>query len=205
MNQNYNNIPIVSTPVKTGNNYRYILYVFMLLTIVGCFLPFLTSSAYGLNESINYVFAGDKVKDGVYVIGLIVASFFSLRKNNYKGTIVGIGLSLGILALDYFDTQSKMDELTYHGLVDVNYGIGFYIVAIGLIGALVMAIMLNKKFCKAPELKTSTANVSVNNSVPQNITQTVMAQSVTQHPLTCHYCGGPRNVGNFCKFCGGKY
>lgn len=210
MNQTYNNVPASNTAIKAGNNQQYILYAFMALAVVGCFLPFVTMSAYGLEESINYVYANDELKDGAYVIALLIAAFAGIiKKKNYKGAIACTGIALGILALDFFDIQGKMDELTYYGLVEVNYGIGFYLIAVGLIGALVMEFIINKNASNvvAP---MSNVNVTVTNAVPQPMPQPInpMAQPVqpvVQQQLTCPYCGGPRNEGMFCKSCGGKY
>ena len=209
MNQNFNNN--VTSPTTTSNNHEFILYGFMILAVVGCFLPFLTASAFGYSESINYVYAADSVKDGVYVIGLLIGAFFALRKKNYKSAIICIGLSLGVLAYDFIDIQSSMDELTGYGLIEVNYGIGFYIVAVGLVGALVMAIMISKK---APAVAPTNVNVTVSTNgqpIPQPMNNGVMntaqqvQQAVPQQPMTCQYCGNVRNEGMFCKSCGGRY
>jgi hypothetical protein len=206
MNSNYNNVSTSSTAVKAGNNNEYILYAFMALAVVGCFLPFLSMSAYGLKESMNYVYYNDKLKDGVYVIALLIVAFAGIiKKKNYKGAIAWIGIALGILALDFFDIQGQMDELTYYGLVDVSYGIGFYLVAIGLIGSIVMAFIVNKN-ASTVVAPMSNVNVTVN-PVPQPMPQPVAPQATVapQQPLKCQYCGRPRNEGMFCKSCGGKY
>ena len=98
-----------------------------------------------------------------------------------------------------------MDELTYYGLVDVNYGIGFYLIAVGLIGSIVMAV-INNKNASTVLAPMSNVNVTVN-QVSQPMSQSVISQTtvVPQQPATCQYCGGPRNEGIFCKSCGGKY
>ena len=201
MNQNYNNIPVANTAIKAEDSRKYILYIFIALAIIGCFLPFVTASAYGLEESINYVYAEGSVKDGVYVIALLAMALFQIiSKMNYKTARVFIGIALGILAFDFFDIQSNMSELTYYGLVEVNYDIGFYLIAAGLVGALVMTFVI-----KNNSVPVSPANnVVVNNVMPQPMPQP-MVQPQMQVPTACKYCGSPRNEGMFCKYCGGKY
>lgn len=172
MNQNINN---VTSPTNTSNKNEFILYGLMILVIVGCFLPYVTisASAYGYtySESINYIYAADTVKDGVYVIICLIAAFTSLKKKKFKGTLIGLGIALGVFIYDFIDVQNLISDYDYYGMVDISYGIGFYLVAIGLVGSLIMAFIIKKN---APIEVATNTSVTVNQMVQPQYQQPYM-------------------------------
>ena len=232
MNQNYNyGVQPVQpvTPTQPTDGKKIAFYILLAVAVVGCFLPYLTISGFGESVSMNYVYYEDKILDGVYVIAVIIAAFSTSLKKGFKSAIIFLGIALGIILFDFIDIQSEMESLTYGGLLDVSYGIGFYLLVVGTIGAFVLSIMLNKN---APVVAGTNVTVATNvyqptqpvqpgqpnygQQVPVQPAQTTpvapvqpmvqpMAQPVPQAPVTCAYCGAPRNEGMFCKSCGGKY
>ena len=209
MNQNYNNTSTPNIAVQNSNGQRFVMYGFMILAIVGCFLPFVETSGF-LNESINYIYADDKILDGIWIIALVVTAFSSIfKKGNYKGAMLSFGIALALFITDYFDMKESMSELSYGGLIEVNFGLGFYLIAMGLVGALIMTFVVSKN-SPANVIPTSAVNVTVNNQIPQPMPSQVQQPVQTdvpqpEQPQTCQYCGGTRNDGMFCKSCGGKY
>lgn len=210
MNQNINGITNVPSNA-TNNNYIYLLYASIVLAAIACFLPYLTVSAFGYSESTNYIYYDGSIKDGVYVIVGLIAAFFSVNKKKYKGAIAGIAVGIGIWIFDFIDIQSNMNELSSGGLVDVSYGIGFYLTIVGLVCALITSIMLSKQM---PSTTSVPVNISVSGiPMPQPMSNSTMInnqynqQSISPQPVIghCQYCGSLRNEGLYCKSCGGRY
>lgn len=222
MNQNYNygamNVnptPVQAVPAtntQASDPKKMIFYILLAIAAVGCFLPFLTISFLGEEVlSMNYVYYEGNPKDGIYIIILMIAALSTSLKKGFKPTIAFMGIAVAVLAYDFIDIQSTMGDLTYSGLYEVSYGIGFYLVTVGLVGALILSIMLSKSD-PATSINSVSAVTNVNvyqqPTMPQNQymnPQPNYGQPMQQAPAVCSYCGSPRNEGMFCKSCGGKY
>lgn len=130
----YNNVNNQIQKTKKSNILLIILYVLLGSCIISCFLPFVTGI---FNLSMNYVYYANQVKDGVIVIAFAVLSdIFLIFKKKIPITICQV-LSMAVIIYDFIDINGT-DAMT-SGLV--NFGIGFYLVAISTVGAIVVSII----------------------------------------------------------------
>jgi hypothetical protein len=225
MNMNNGNVfPQQQTIATKKLPLEYILYGCMALAIIGCFLPFATFSESFLNTkaTTNYVMYNDELKDGVFIIGMLLAVFFMVfKKKNYKTSIGLLIASTCITIYDFMDIKSVYNEQvadmpSLKEYLHYNYEIGSYMVLIGLIGALITAFMLYKENKNVVQPVVGAAipqpmmynqqmqqpgmnNQMVNPNQGAFITQPQPVQA------KCQYCGSDRNAGNYCNSCGGQY
>ena len=211
MNQNYNyanlNNPVSvapASPTTTDNSSMKLgMYILMAFVVIGCFFPYITIDAFGVKDSINYIYEKGEVLNGIYLIIMVILAFTQTLKGNYNKAIPFLGIALGIFVYNWIDLQSTINELGIYKEY-VSYGIGFWMIVIGTIGSLVLCCLLNKA---NPAPTNVNLGVTVTNATnvyqqPQPMpNQYAIPQQVTK----CSYCGMPKNEGMFCKSCGGKY
>ncbi len=68
----------------------------VVLLVIGCFMPFVAMKAGNL--SMNYISYDGDLKDGVYVIGLLVVAAFCLIKNKHLVSALLHGIGVAIFA-----------------------------------------------------------------------------------------------------------
>ncbi len=157
--------------------------------VIGCFLPYMTASAFGYSESVNYISNNGEMADGVFLIILgVVAIVLLLARKYLVSTILQI-VSGVILAIDFFNDMDMTNSY-------VKFGYGFYITLVAVIASIVLGILLWKK---------------AKSSIPAG--QPMMQPGMPQRPMgapqgsnqsTCPYCGSPKTPGSFCPNCGAK-
>lgn len=211
MNQNFNysnlSNPVSVTPVAptttNSNTMKLGMYILMAVAIVGCFLPYLSVDAFGIKDSINYIYEEGEVLDGIYLVIMVVLAFSQTLKGNYKKAIPFLGIALGIFVYDWVDIQSSINDLGLYKEY-VSYGIGFWMIIIGTAGALILCCLLNKANPSVANVNPGSTVTNVTNVYQQP--QPMPNQYAAPQPLAnCSYCGSPKNEGLFCKSCGGKY
>ncbi len=175
------------------------------IVAVGCFLPFVTQKS--SNFSMNYISYDGNIKDGVYILVMCAVGVFSLFKGKHIVTMILQGISIVIFAIDTFDMLDIMKELNKYASIlgdsyKANFGMGFYLVLIGLAGSLITVFLLWKKNKGNVAVQTPIAAVSTmpQPTIPQ---QPAQPQPVVQN--NCPYCGSPKTPGSsFCGNCGAK-
>ena len=139
-NVGYNN----PYPVQKNSSLQIILLIVIIISIVGCFLPYVSS----LGLKMNYVYyenpiTGDlDLKDGSLLIAMGVASFICLLCKKKVPVLVLQIISLGLLLLDLGNDTNRFGEL-------LHYEVGFYVMLVSLIISVVLAIIRlagNKKY-----------------------------------------------------------
>ena len=115
----------------------------MILAIVGLFLPIAKVSSSVLTLSVNFIDG-----DGIIVLIAMIISIVLFLLNKIIPTLVLTIISLGITLYDSINASRLFN--TTSPLVDVGFGIGFYITLIGLLISLVVIIyaLINKKVSK---------------------------------------------------------
>lgn len=176
--------------------------------IVGCFLPFLK---YG-PQSVNYIYNQGELADGIFLIILgIVAVLILLWK---KLTIVALicqGISAVLFVSKWLDIKDAIkitNSYSAFGGYKTTYGIGFWVILIGIVFSIVCLVMLlvkAKKNSSTPQaVGTSAQGVSPVMPQPMQPQVPVQPQPVVQN--NCPYCGTPKNNGSaFCSNCGAKF
>lgn len=220
MNQNQMNMMGNGYPMPTQNipnkGFRFpengkpifiAFLVFVALIVVGCFLPYAVCK--GADISVNYVYGAEQMKDGVFVLGFLIASVLLAFNAKYIGSVIFQVLSLGIFAIDWVNSISLFNEYEekYGFLGDAykyKFGIGFYILLIALLGALITSISV---FIKNKKSKPVANAMPVPPMQPQAVPQPMQQPVQPQMPVNnnCPYCGSPRVEGSaFCQNCGAK-
>ncbi len=191
---------------------RNLLYGFLgclVVIVIGCFFPYAVQKATDI--SMNYISYDGDIKDGVFIIGLSIVAAVMAIKNKAIVSLIMQGIGGAIFIVDWLDTTDKMKELNeYAGILGDNWklswGIGFYIVLIGLVGSIVTAFLLWKKTkggAKAPTVPFPQGTPAVMNQ-PMNQPMNPAPMPVPPTP-TCPYCGTTvTSSTGFCPNCGAK-
>jgi hypothetical protein len=204
---NNNVIPSNSPIVPNRFPLEYILYICLAVTVVGCFLPFATIEALGVSSTTNFVYK-EELLQGIYVVGLAIGAFIAVFKN--KKYIVSLGMLIGAFLLtmsNYMDVKNAFEENlvkypSLKGFASYSYGIGFYIIVLSLLVAIVLSAILYMKNKKSEPIQPIPQPM-INNQMYMN--NVMNNQFQAQQPVKCHYCGSTKNSGDYCKNCGGKY
>ena len=99
--------------------------------ILGCFLPFATVSAFGLSESVNFIDGDGKL---VLIAAVISGVLLYLQNGKYqKFSWISSAIGLFITLYDASNVGKKMS-----GLVNTHMGIGFTIIMLGFIVAIII-------------------------------------------------------------------
>ncbi|MBR3116808.1 MAG: hypothetical protein IKF36_02920 [Bacilli bacterium] len=122
---------------------KYIGIGAMILTIIGVFLPIATVSSSYLTLSVNYIDG-----DGIIILIAMIISIVLFLLNKIIPPLILTIISLGITLYDSINASRLFN--TPKPLVDVGFGIGFYITLTGLLISLVIVIMalIDKKTSK---------------------------------------------------------
>ena len=107
----------------------------ILLTIIGCLLPFAQVTGVVQNDSISYVEG-----DGIFVLILMVISAILLLLKKNIASLVFTIISFIILIVDAVNVSKYF--VSFGSLAKIGYGVGFYFVLFGLIITLVMTILI---------------------------------------------------------------
>lgn len=135
-----------------SDNSRTILFITMIACIVGCFLPLISISIFGTTFSINYVYNEGRVADGIFIVGAqIVAIIFSACYKKIPVIIMQL-ISWGIwanLIYNLFNNFSEIASIS-SGMFKTSdifsfLGIGFYLVTVSLVLALIYSFKLPKQ------------------------------------------------------------
>lgn len=218
MNQNQMNMtgnngypvqPQAQTSWKFNIDFKNPLVIGFLACIailfIGCFLPYVTQK--GFDSTANYIWNNGELADGIFVVVCSIVAIIFLAFRKYIGSIIFQGIGLIIFAIDFFDSFKLIKDYNnvnkiFGDKFKASFGIGFYLILIGVVGALVLAILLFIKNRKS----APTQNM-------QPITQPMMQQPMNQVPVqpqqpvnnNCPYCGSPKAPGStFCQNCGAK-
>ncbi len=144
-NSNYNVQPNSTISVNNKpDSITILLYIALALSMLSCFLPIISISYMGVNYSINYVYNGGKVADGVIIIIIQFIVFTLLFSKKKKAACWVELLALGIFGLTVYNLFSKASELLSIPLFNL-LGIGFYFLVISLIASFVLAFMIRNK------------------------------------------------------------
>ncbi len=187
---------------EQNKNLFYGLIACIAVIVIGCFLPYVTYAG----ESMNYVY-DEGIKDGIFVIILGVGALFLAFKGKYIGTLACQGVGAALTIYDWVDTSDKMKKInelsSLIGTEKMKFGIGFWLVLIGVVGSLVVAFLL---WQKTKSTKPAQQPAYPQSTMPQ---QPMMNQPMMGQPTvssTCPYCNAPKNPNlTNCPNCGAKY
>jgi len=140
----------------------------ILAAIIGVFLKFLTVSAYGFSDSLNYIDS----TDGKVVLGILLFTAVIIFIKKIKAiSFISLLLSFGIIIYDaFFNVSEEIKTLKTLG-VDVSFGIGFYLLVIGILIAFIFLFFRD-------DIDSTNANVNYNQNIqPPNEFNRMYAQS----------------------------
>ena len=178
--------------------------------VIGCFLPYAVQKASDI--SINYISYEGDIKDGVYLIALGIVAIALLFKRKYLTSLILQGISTVIFVIDWLDMADRMDQVNgYAGLLGdsykIQYGIGFWLVLVGIVGSLITAFLLWKsnKGNATSNMTQPMMDQGMNNMNTMNNMNSMNNVNPTVTPTTCPYCGTPKAPNSqFCPNCGAK-
>lgn len=135
----YNNTVVYNNVTIYNNKKSMIIWILLLISIIGCmgacFLPY----ASGFGQTINYVYEGETILDGIFVLVFgAIAILLLLFKKRIPVLVFQI-LSLVVFIVDLANAKPEY----------ISYGIGFYLVLILIIASIVLAairLFLKNKF-----------------------------------------------------------
>lgn len=113
-----------------------IYYISSIVTILACFFPFVSASAFGTSLNIAYISG-----DGILVIILIIVAAVLLYLKKSLVTLILSILSLIVILFDFFNA-SKVTSL------GASYGLGAYLLFIAGIVNVVMAVSIYSRLKK---------------------------------------------------------
>ncbi len=99
--------------------------------VIGCFLPFASVSAFGISQSVNFIEGDGKI---VLITAVISGVLLYLQNGKYqKYSWISSAIGLFITLYDAANGSKKIG-----GLLDLHMGIGFTIILLGFIVAIVV-------------------------------------------------------------------
>lgn len=183
----------------------------VVLAIVGCFLPLYKIGS----TAIKYISNNGEIADGIFIVilGIAAVGILLWKKKAIIATICQVLSALLFLNqwMDIKDTISAYNS-SYASILGsaykASYGIGFWVILVGIVGSLICGILIWKK-----EAGTKTVQPVVGGTTPVqpmngqvNPTQQPMQQPQPVVQTNCPYCGTPKNQGSeFCASCGAKF
>ena len=105
------------------------------LMIIGCFLPFATVSLLGVSETISLFKAG--TLGIILIIAAIISGVIMLVTKKPKLSLITTIISALLVILNISSAKSYSSMM--------KYGIGLYVVIIGLVIAIVIPFFMSKK------------------------------------------------------------
>ena len=127
------------TEGKNSNEKLYLgLGIFgFVLTIVGCFLPFITASILYYSKSFGFIEGDGKI---VLILSIIALIFFLLKKG-----AVSLSLNIYSLYITLYDGINVQNSSFKTPIAEGGLDYGFYVLLIGLILFIVMSALLSSK------------------------------------------------------------
>ncbi len=184
------------------------------IMLIGCFLPYVTQK--GFDSSANYIWNDGKFADGIFVVVCSIVAFLFLSFRKYLGTIIFQVIGMLIFIVDFFDSLDLIKKFNEANKIfgdkfKSSFGIGFYLVLIGLVGTLVLAVLLfikNRKSAPVQPVQPIQQQPMMQQGMPMNqmpVNQVAQPQPAQPVSNTCPYCGSPKAPGStFCQNCGAK-
>ena len=210
MNQNQTNMAGMPTNSqgfkleipKENRNLYYGFLASVVAMIIGCFLPLYKIAG----QSINYIYNKGDLSDGIFLIVLGIGAIgVLLWKKNAIIPLVCQGISAFLFLKLWSDVKDVFSAYnSYAGLLGdkykATYGIGFWIILLGIIGSIACLALIFKK------MQDDKKGQAVAQPIPvqPNVAEPVQPQVVAQN--NCPYCGSPKTEGSpFCGNCGAKF
>ena len=189
-------------------NINYITIGFCILIIISLFLPLVTMSTVivgkEISESISFI-----VGDGMIIaIAVFLAIIFLLFKKEAISLILLIGASI-ISVYDCISAKQTMDNIHNVSTIDAGFGIGFYLLFIGLVisvGCVAYNCFVIKKLKSYQDENVEVDNQQLINSEESQVVIPPQTNSLENaNTINCVKCGQvmPNNL-NFCTECGTK-
>ena len=107
------------------------------LVLIGCFLPLAKVSVLGFSQAVNYI-DGDGV---IVLIAIIVSAVLAFLKKE-KISLISTGIATIVTLYDAINVSHVTRSSSLGG---VSLGIGFWIILIGLIIAIVLPLLPKNK------------------------------------------------------------
>ena len=107
------------------------------LVLIGCFLPFAKVSVLGFSQAVNYIDG-----DGVIVLIAIIISAVLVFLKKEKISLISTGIATIVTLYDAINVSHVTGSSSLGG---VSLGIGFWIILIGLIIAIVLPLLPKNK------------------------------------------------------------
>lgn len=107
------------------------------LVLIGCFLPFAKVSVLGFSQAVNYIDG-----DGVIVLIAIIVSAVLVFLKKEKISLISTGIATIVTLYDAINVSHVTGSSSLGG---VSLGIGFWIILIGLIIAIVLPLLPKNK------------------------------------------------------------
>ena len=107
------------------------------LVLIGCFLPFANVSVLGFSQAVKYIDG-----DGVIVLIAIIVSAVLVFLKKEKISLISTGIATIVTLYDAINVSHVTGSSSLGG---VSLGIGFWIILIGLIIAIVLPLLPKNK------------------------------------------------------------
>ena len=107
------------------------------LVLIGCFLPFAKVTVLGFSQAVNYIDG-----DGVIVLIAIIVSAVLVFLKKEKISLISTGIATIVTLYDAINVSHVTGSSSLGG---VSLGIGFWIILIGLIIAIVLPLLPKNK------------------------------------------------------------
>jgi len=115
---------------------NYIGVVGCLLLLIGNFFTFVTVKALGMSESVKFVDG-----DGVFVIIAAVVAFIFIYMKKGKWNYAPAIISAAVAIYDVMDAKDAVGSVGSLIKVNVDYGIGFFMIMLGAIAVAAYAFL----------------------------------------------------------------
>ena len=162
-------------------NSKYIGYGGCILMLLGNFLPFVTVtvSIFGISKSESIKFIDG---DGMFVIIAAIVTAVLLYLKKEKFSLISTGIALAVTLYDISNAESMVGNAL--GLGDISYGIGFWVILIGVVLA--------------------AGSVVINYLKDKNQTTKVEENPISDEKSKfCSECGSKvKSTSKFCNHCG---
>lgn len=131
----HNNEEKQYTPIIVKQNPTILILLLISIIVCGiaCFLPYF--SLLGVTQ--NYVLSGDKICDGIFILGFGVLSIVLMFMKKRIPVVIFQALSCAVFFYDYYHQKQSI----YSDLMSRMYGVGFYLLFIFLIISLILSII----------------------------------------------------------------
>ena len=118
-------------------NHKWIGIVGCVVVLIGCFLPFVSVSLFGVTQSVNYM-----TGDGKLVLVAIIVSAILILLGKEKFSLISSIIAAVIVLYDVINGASQFGSL---GLGGISFGIGLWVIIIGLVLTIASVFLKEKK------------------------------------------------------------